>query len=350
MKRVRGAAAAGYRLLLHVGLSKTATTTLQHNVLLPWHTDGHINFLGRCAHGGVVYDRFNAVFDGIRERRLAAGEIAGLRPAVAALLDAERLNVISNERIGGGETLGVGAAVNAAAVLHNLAALFHRGDVTVLVCLRAPVDWLLAAYVEQYYWRLHSVSRYRTLDRFLRALLRDGAAGSPWLVCGFGAWLRAVRRCFHNVEVLLYEDLLHDRAAWFARLAACLDAEPTEVERLFSERRNAGVYTRAGKRSKPVTVRQRLLGVLPPRAVRAGHAMLTRVPALHRLYRAAAGMGWATEHRLPDAPLRARLQRLLGEQDGYLTQAFGVSRSKLVRYGYLHPDVDVTSQPAVRLT
>jgi len=35
-----------YQLLLHIGLPKTATTSLQHNVLYPLHKEGKINFLG----------------------------------------------------------------------------------------------------------------------------------------------------------------------------------------------------------------------------------------------------------------------------------------------------------------
>ncbi len=326
-----------YRLLLHIGLPKTATSSLQNGVLMPWHAEGRVNFLGRSADDReVLHFPFADAFDAVAAGRLGAGEIEALRPEVDALLDGDRLNVLSEERFGG--ALGVRPGADAETMLRNLAGLFRGDDVTVLVSLRAPVDFLLALYVEQYHWRLHSVRRYRTLDRFLRALLRDGAGEAPWLVPDFGAWLRAVRRAFARVEVLLYEDLNHDRAAWLGRLGRCLEAEPAELERAFrAERHNVGVHTPAGKLSKPVTVRKRLLLGLPPRVLRAGSEVLARMPPLRRLYRAAARASWATEHRFPDAAMRERLQRLLGARDDYLTREFGLSREKLARYGYLHP-------------
>jgi hypothetical protein len=36
-----------YQLLLHIGLPKTATTSLQRNVLMPLHQEGKINYLGK---------------------------------------------------------------------------------------------------------------------------------------------------------------------------------------------------------------------------------------------------------------------------------------------------------------
>lgn len=337
-----------YRLLLHIGLPKTATSSIQHGVLMPWHAEGRVNFLGRCEEDDVVlHDRFEPTFERICSRRLGGEEIEELRPSVEGLLDPDRLNVISDERISG--ALGAGARVDTEGLLRNLGALFRRGDVTVLISLRSPVDFLLAAYVEQYRWRLHADRRYRTLDRFLRELLRDGAAGAPWLACVFGALLRAVRLTFDRVEVLLYEDLTHDRAAYFERLAPCLEAEPAELEGLFfAERRNVGAYTRSGKLSNPVTAGNRLRGLASTRVMRTGRTVLARLPAVRRLYRAAASTAWATEHRFPNAAMRDRLQRLLGARDDYLTRAFGVSGEKLARYDYLHPQATGVLLPTDR--
>ena len=326
-----------YRLLLHIGLPKTATTSLQNGVLMPWHDQGRVNFLGRSANDReVLHFPFADAFEEIVAGPLGSGTVRALRPKVEALLDPDRLNVLSEERFSA--ALGVRPGADAETMLRNLAALFRGDDVTVLVSLRAPVDFLLAVYVEQYHWWFHSVRRYRTLDRFLRALLRDGAGEAPWLVPDFGAWLLAVRRAFERVEVLLYEDLTNDRAAWFGPLGRCLEAEPAELVQAFqAKRHNVGVRTPAGKLSKPVTVRKRLLFTLPPRVLRAGSAALARMPSLHRFYRAAARTAWATEHRFPDDAMRERLQRLLGARDDYLTREFGISREKLARYGYLHP-------------
>lgn len=340
---MRGPTASGCRLLLHVGLPKTATTTLQHNVLMPWHRLGRINFLGRCAGDGRQHDPFEPLYHRIKTRRLANSELDALRPSAEALLDAGSLNVISNEQLAGISTLGA-SPNDAEAMLHNLHGLFRRCRVTLLASLRAPVDFVLAGYVEQYYWLFHAMRPYNTIDKFLRELLRQSppppGGADDWLVCFPGAWLRAVNRYFNNIVVLLYEDLEHDRPHYFARLAACLDADAVEVERDFSAvRRQAGAYTRRGKLSAPLTVSQRVDAVATGNVRRAGRAVLSRIPPLRRLYRRVArSRTRPVEHRFPDAATRRRLQALLGLRDDYLTQAFGVSPVKLARYGYLQPE------------
>ncbi len=40
-----------YQLLLHIGLHKTATTSLQHNVLKPLRKENKINLLGKGGKG-----------------------------------------------------------------------------------------------------------------------------------------------------------------------------------------------------------------------------------------------------------------------------------------------------------
>ena len=54
------------RLLLHVGLPKTATTSLQVNVLLPWERSGRINFLGVAER--PCHRPFRNVYERIRRR------------------------------------------------------------------------------------------------------------------------------------------------------------------------------------------------------------------------------------------------------------------------------------------
>ena len=337
------------RLLLHIGLAKTATTSLQHNVLMPWHDTQRINLLGRHWEDGRFHYPFAGIFERIARRRLDAGALDALRPAAAALLHPARLNVISDERIGGMETVGDGAGIHARAVLENLGALFRDAEVTVLAALRSPADQLLASYAEGYHWRFHAVRGYDTFDRFLDQLFRHGSGDDAWLVCFQDAWLRAVAQQFERVEVLLYEDLIHDPARWFGPLAACLDADPAEIERLFVEtRRNAAARTPAGRWSRPVTLYNHFVRLAPAGVRRGGKRLLQGVPPLYRLYRRAAGITLpAVEHRYAGGAVRDRVQRLVGLRDDYLTRRHGISAERLARYGFLHPDHAALAAPAV---
>ena len=337
------------RLLLHVGLPKTATTSLQINVLMPWGRSGRINFLGVCWSAGHV--PFRGVYERIRGERLTSAELDALRPEVDALLDGERLNVLSDESISA-ETLGDGAPARAGALLHNLSELFRDAEVTVLVSLRSPVDLVAANYAEDYVHRLRHDPALDTMDKYLGRLLRLNGPSEQWLAYFHDAWLRTLRRHFDRVKVVLYEDLVHDPAAWSSRMAACLEAEPEELWRLFSAKpRNPGLPASGGRRRSPAlhltardvvkrSLRRLLSGDRYERRLDGYRRWLGQHPSLERLGRRVADLPLTrpVEHRAPNDDERWRLQRLLGLRDDYVTREFGVSAEKLARYGYLHPD------------
>ena len=331
------------RLLLHVGLPKTATKSLQFNVLDPWGLSGRINFLGVSTR--PCQRPFRRVWKRIRRRRLTDGKLNRLRPEVDALLDGERLNVLSDEMISGARM----GRTSADDVLHNLRGLFRDVQVTVLVSLRSPVDLVTAYYVQMWRHLLLHDPAFDTMDKYLRRLLRLNGPKESWIIYFPDAWLRALRRHFECVEVVLYEDLLHDPAAWSSRMAGCLEADPDEFWRLFSATpRNVGHRTPTGRRSPAFTVRNavkwHLQGHLSPdrytRWLDRYRRRLGRHPSLERIGRRFGDLRLVepTEHRAPSDDERLRLQRLLGLRDDYVAREFGVSAEKLARYGYMHAD------------
>ena len=334
------------RLLIHVGLPKTATSSLQHNVLMPWHQSGRINFLSRYTEfparfARIRHDMLEPFDAALGARPLAAAQADAMRPAIEALLMPDRLNVISNERMAGMETVGDGADYCAHAWLDNLRAVFRAADATVLVSLKSPTDFVLSAYAEAFYWRHGGVRRYGTFAKFLRRLLEADQDDPAWIVFFYAAYLHAVQRRFPKIRVLLYEDLLHDSAAYYAKMAPCLEADPAELETLFSvQRRNAGMRTATGKLSRPLTIRhyaRKYLGV--ESRSRSGNARLLQFAApLIPLYRKFAGwkLPHHAHHRYPTDALRQRVQQHLGlDADSGIWRACGVSVEKLEKYGYL---------------
>ena len=338
------------RLLLHVGLPKTATKSLQFNVLDPWGLSGRINFLGVSSR--PCHRPFRSVWKRVRRRRLTDGKLNRLRLEVEALLDGERLNVLSDELISDARM----GRTNAEAVLHNLRGLFRGAEVTVLVSLRSPVDLVAANYAQMWRPRLRHDPTLDTMDKYLERLLQLDGPDEQWIIYFHDAWLRALRRHFERVVVVLYEDLLHDPATWSSRMAACLEAEPEELWRLFSATpRNVGHRTSTDRRSPAFTVRDAVKWRLrrhlssPDRYTRwldRYQRWLSRHPSLERIGRQMADLRLVepTEHRAPDDDERRRLQRLLGLRDDYVTREFGVSAEKLARYGYMHPDYRRTSE------
>ena len=335
-----------YKLLVHVGLPKTATSSLQRNVLMPLHEQGRINFLGRYAHGprlfDKVFDPFADVLDRIRARRLPPDELRRLRLAMEGRLEHDRLNVISNENISRVRVVAEDPPMDALVTLHNLAGLFRDDNVTLLVSLRNPADYVLAWYVEEYYWRFYQRREYASMDWFFKELLRRGPDDGSWIAFFYEAYLRAVARYFDRINVLLYEDLEHDRPTYFSTIAAGLSFDPEEIERLFLRvRQNRSIYTPSGKRSRELCVRH-VVGQRFPRLYRwyaDFRPVLRRIPLLFPLCQRLGDIETAVtvEYSYPDEETRQRLQERLGLRDDYLTRVHGVSEEKLARYGYLHP-------------
>ena len=59
-----------YKLLLHIGLHKTATTSFQHNICFPLHKEGRINFLGVVRNNKkTIHYPLAKIFSDIRTKK-----------------------------------------------------------------------------------------------------------------------------------------------------------------------------------------------------------------------------------------------------------------------------------------
>ena len=316
------------------------------------HENGQINLLGRCRmEDGRVFDPMDELWPRISGLETTDRELEGLKREVEDLLDEDRLNVFSREGIFGDRLpAAVHGGLGAVVRVRNMRRVLRDVEVKVLITLRSPVDFLFAAYVESYHLGLHRNRRLSTLRRFLDLLIGAGERWRGEVVFFQDDWLRSVARSFGDIEVLLYEDLRHAPRLYFSRLAACLGADPEEVERLFNERpRHVGAW-RGGRKLSPSTPVLAILLPWLPRPLRqwadSASEWARRRPGPNRLRGALRKMTVRVPHRLPDPEVRDTLQRLLGLRDDYLMRVHGVSAEKLARYGYLHPDYDPGDEAA----
>ena len=313
-------------MLLHLGLAKTATSSLQRNLLRPLHAAGRIHAPDFGPRAGELRE----LVGGLRDRRLATAELDRRRAALEGMLDSARLNVISDERVPG--------SPDAEGALWNLRTLCGNAAVRVLICLRSPVDLALQSFVQtRRADRASGNAALPTFDSFGTFVERMAESRRHLFQ---DAYLRLVCRHFSDVEVLLYEDLLHDRRVWFSRLADCLEQDPTEVERLFlAAPRNVSVRTSTGILERPAIV-GRIGGWLAKRSRLYARCR----PGLQRIegpvLRMLARIGLAAEHPYPPAEMRRRARDLFCLRDVSLARRHGLSVAKLARYGYLHPGSD----------
>jgi hypothetical protein len=224
------------KLVLHVGLQKTATSTLQRAVFTQ-HSD--IFYLGK--------DRRSAVDKGCRNREV----YDLLTPAIwnkGRTFDVERLRKGVNELIapGAGEkvvTIGSWDALGNIStrgfteMLRRLAVLF--GDVRVVICLRKPVNWLQSLYLQELKGQFRKRNRrhlgFNTYVEFEKWLeLKGGWTSEPGGMLRYGDNIRAASELLgkDRVGVFVFEELLADPAAYYTGICEFLGIDVDEALRL----------------------------------------------------------------------------------------------------------------------
>ena len=336
-----------YKLLLHVGLPKTATTSLRNNVLIPLHEQGRINFIGRSNDGIKAYDRLNNLTP-LRYKVPHDEESYALPPEwESTVLDAERLNVISNESIIGDVdfSLGIGlytiTPLPFADVAQNLADAFQNCDVTVMLTLRAPETYVFSYFVEWWHWILHSHPRLNTFDKFLNELYTVGNE-RKWEAFHHGALVSSLMDWFPKTRIMLYEDIVGDPDSYFAVLSEllCGAASAEEVGRMMTgSKQNVTSVRKNYAKSEPIALNALV-------ASRYGwalelwkryniKALIGRNALLLRLYDRFRSATLATRHPMPDEATLSSIRRHFAGEYEKLIQAGWVPEEKLERYRYL---------------
>ncbi len=133
------------KILLHIGMPKTATTSFQINICMPLHNQGIINSLEKGARIGVYTPNFYPIASIVRRlymatRRLPEQAIESMRMQLEALLMSDRLYVISEAGL-------MTSNYRNSDRWFNLFSLLIGHDVNVLVTLRNPYDFVFSYFV-----------------------------------------------------------------------------------------------------------------------------------------------------------------------------------------------------------
>lgn len=194
------------KVLLHLGLPKTATSSLQHNVFQTLHKRGKINFLGKCLDYNYKTSQLSVVNYSGKFIRDAAEEkitVLAAQKELAMILDVDRLNVFSDE----GLMIAYPGNDNISLVrkFKNLNTVFRDYNTQVFVTLRDPIDYLYALYVELYPDYLSRVRDLNSVQRYVERLLSD-PKDLLFESFFYPLWLHELEASF-DVTVLQYEDL-----------------------------------------------------------------------------------------------------------------------------------------------
>ena len=313
-----------YQLLLHIGLPKTASTSLQNNLLYGLHKERKINFLGKSE--GVGRRGFFSnpeIVTMLTAKKLTKEELCKIQKKMEKLLTHEKLNVLSEE------TLSVSMSYDVEAVLHNLKTIFQKCDIKILISLRSPVDMLFSVFIEDYPWLYYADENRNTFEKFGKRIVRN-FTDIDYLQFKYEAYLNLVDQYFGDKTVLLFEDLKYDQNTYFSTLSHLLGIEKDEANRLFlSSVQHSKKVTTIGKKSKGYTVLNALLKITPNK-----HKHKLKEMWLIRLLRHIT-ISKPVEHLYPDIQISALILNTFGIKNiDKFSKEYRLNKDKLVQYNY----------------
>lgn len=329
------------QVLLHIGLPKTATSSLQQNVLDVLHDSGEINFLGRSTYKNrAKYSQFASIYKKIEvPYKLNIDEINILRKQVTDLLVIDKINVLSNENITriNNNTLMIN--------LHNLSQVFQPHQTRLVVSLRSPVDLFFSWYVEFYKWNYCVVTKHNTFEKFAACLLADKNITEN-TVFFYTHYLKLIDEYFDNKTVLLFEDLQNNHDHYFNIWEDLLNYDAQRIKTLFLVlQRNIAITTKTSKSSASRIQAGKIVRIY-----------LNKLPILKPLYKyipiflkyrfwcllTSLSKIWykfytstAVNHTYPTGELHTKLSATLGIKNiTEFAKQHNLDADKLLKYGY----------------
>ena len=238
------------KVLLHLGLPKTATSSLQHNVLQVLHKEGKINFLGKCLDYDLrtreleIYNYSGKFIRDAAEEKLSVEEA---QARLIEVVDQDKLNVFSDE----GLMIAYPGKENLPLVrkFQNIAEIFRNYDLKVVVTLRDSVSYLYSLYVELYPDYCSSVRAVKTIKKYTTKLIND-PEDILFESLAYDKWVGDLEDKFQTT-ILSYEKLAKGDKETFTSWADLLGITENEFSGLFNSRK-VNVKSKSGKEVQKV--------------------------------------------------------------------------------------------------
>ena len=232
-------------VLLHLGLPKTATSSLQHNVFQKLHQQSRIKFLGKCLDyeyktGNVKIHNYSGKF--IREAVDGDLDVLEARTLLRDSLQENLLNVFSDE----GVMVAYPGRDNLTLVekFERLKAVFEGYRVKVVITLRDPIDYLYSMYVQLYPDFFSRIPELNSVEKYVRKLQVD-PDNTLFESFFYDRWVPKLRSNF-DVTFIHYESLSNSDGKVFSTWANLLGISSNEFREFFSTSR-VNVKKKSGK-------------------------------------------------------------------------------------------------------
>lgn len=234
------------KIVIHIGYPKTATTTLQDNVFYQLHELEKINFLGKAFDGKVMTDKIEMVRYLLKALRFDEGSLFPFQVntnlssleeqfcqdeilSVRGLLKSNIVNILSME---GCLFVTPSSGIKFKKMVPRaLKTIFDDGktEIKILVSLRAQGKLMQSYYVQAYTEFFAKEKEFDTpsklfFDDSQVLKLKTGEYSEIFNFYNVVSWYSQIFGK-ENVKILLFEDLINDRAYYISQLAEICDVE-----------------------------------------------------------------------------------------------------------------------------
>jgi hypothetical protein len=327
-----------YNVLIHIGLPKTATSSLQKNIFYHYHEKGLVNYLGRYTSSShkTNHDNFGSIFAQIKDKKLTDKEVQACTIDIEKHLQKNKLNIISEEAISSGYRN------NIATTLENLSKCFHNHNVEIMLTLRSPLDFCFSYYVEAYRWHYFNQKSMDTYEKFFNQIMCNERS-QEFTLLFYKRFLRTIESSFQNINIFLFEDLQFDSTGFAKQLSELIDMPQIEVQSLLKmPHENIGITTKNSRQGKSPTLGETISYLQRKLSQRFKFIRyLKKIKILHQLYSniilklGSFKIKDDIKHKDLNDQQKEVLFCLISDLDSSFCQKYKLSYEKLKKYKYL---------------
>jgi len=321
------------KLIIHIGLPKTATTSFQINVLWNLHIRKNLNFLGRykTKNDKDYFNPFEKVFFSLHKSNCLDNN--QIKEYIDKIIQPQKINIISEE------SLILTHHRKHDLVLKNLSILFKKYNPIILITLRNPIELLYSLYVELYPVYFYLNPDEDSLEKYVKNILQS-PNDPKFDIHFYGRLLEKISNNFKNIRILLYEDIKYDPETYFGTLGELLDEDPLFLKNFFLKKKlNVKKEGKKGKISEPITLDKKIRKTINLILPDTYKNKIKDRKIIYNMYRSlqkfAQRVKFSSGKEIKLNFEKESLIRLFQEDLKLLYERFDIEKKKLTKYNYI---------------
>ncbi len=224
-------------IIIHIGLAKTATTTLQRGLFSQLHNKGLINYIGKTSN-------WKNELNNLKENEIAYQSIMDYVvfnkiPLVKAedIVKENILNVFSEEMLSTTLFWQIKKSIpsDPCSYPEKIAEYFrnYKDRVTILLTLRNPVSQIYSAYTQSYRYFINDYN-VNTIHNFIGFLLNKKHLFNNFYYDHLlESWSKVFKQ--ENIKILFFEDFINDKDYYYQQLSDLISIPKDMVEHFVAD-------------------------------------------------------------------------------------------------------------------